>query len=172
MGFKSTDCIGQGINWRTHSFSLLLMYLWQSLQVIILHEYQSLSHKPLDANLRLYNWQKTPDHNKASFMLYGWFDTGNCSSFTKPFAAHRTSYLSQSFRTFIRQSKGHYFTVLLSILSVPWPFDIVLLLQQWFLQFYHIGQVHSISETHFFTTLVQLCSDVWSSQLSVTQAGN
>ena len=35
----------------------------------------------------------------------------------------------------------------------------------------HIGQLHRVL-FFFFTTLVQLCSDVWSSHSSITQAGD
>ena len=49
MGFKSSDCASQDINWTIWCSSLLLMYSRQSLQVnfevIILYEYKSLSHK-------------------------------------------------------------------------------------------------------------------------------
>ena len=33
IGFKSPDCIGQDISWRTCCSSLLLMYHWQNLQI-------------------------------------------------------------------------------------------------------------------------------------------
>ena len=59
------------------------------------------------------------------------------------------------------------------------PFDMVwlsLLVVSW-LQFCNIGQLHGVFSsqwllTHSFTTLVQSCSDVSSSQHSVTQAGD
>ena len=93
------------------------------------------------------------------------------------FAAHWASFLTPKFQTLICQSKGPYSTVLLSSLCAPWPtgafwhcFAI-----SWH-QFCYIGQPHRVFSqwmlTHFFTTLVQLYSDVWSSQPSVTQAAD
>ena len=49
-----------------------------------------------------------PHHNRASSMFYGWCDKEGLVLFHQLFAAHRPSYLSQRFRTLIRQSKGLY----------------------------------------------------------------
>ena len=102
--------------------------------------------------------------------------------FHQLFTAHRPTYLTQRFQTLFRQFKRLYFTTLLSILYVPWPTGAFChcfassTVVSW-QQFCYIGQLHSILLTmdvdiFFFTTLVQLWSDVWSSQLSVTQTGD
>ena len=66
-------------------------------------------------------------HNSASSMLYGWCDTGSCSSFLNSLL-HIDSTLGH-------QSKRLYSTAKLSSLCAPWltHSKIVLLPQQWFL---------------------------------------
>ena len=58
------------------------------------------------ANPRLCNWQKPLHHNGTSSILYCWYDTEGLLLFHQLFAAHRPSYLTERFRTWIRQSKG------------------------------------------------------------------
>ena len=69
-------------------------------------------------------------------MLYDWYDSGDCSSFTNSSPNIDPLYLIQWLRTLIRQSKGFYSTALWSSLWVPrptGPFHIILLSQQWLL---------------------------------------
>ena len=113
---------------------------------------------------------KSPQHhNRAFSMLYSWFDTWGCSSFT----TYRPSYLTQRFWTLIHQSKGLYSTSLLFSLWAYWFTGAIwhcfvsskVVSQQ---QFCHRGQLHKnlllqwILADFFFMTLVQLCSDIWS----------
>ena len=128
------------------------------------------------------NKQKTTSHHdRASSMLYSfYYARGNCS-FTNSLP-YRPSYITERFRTLIRQSKKLYSTALLSSLCAPWPTE-----ASWYClvsstvvswqQFYLTGELQrgfssQWMRTYFFTILVKLCSDVWSSQPSVKQAGD
>ena len=98
------------------------------------------------------------------------------------FTSPRLSYLTERFRTLIRQSKGLYSNALLPSLCASWPIGTF-----WYCfasstavswqQFYPIGQLYRVFSsqwmlTHFFTTFIQLCSNVWCRQPSVMQAGD
>ena len=62
----------------------------------------------------------SPHHSRASSMLYGCCDTGDCELFHQFFDAHRLSYLTHGFRPLIFQPKGLYSTALLSSICAPW----------------------------------------------------
>ena len=96
---------------------------------------------------------------------------------------HRLSYLTPKFRILIHQSKGLYPTALLFSFCALWPngafwywFDSTVVSWQ---QFCHIKLLFCwpalqslliiVNIDTFFSTLVQLFSDVWSSQPSVMQ---
>ena len=70
---------------------------------------------------------------RASSMLYGWSYAGGLQLFHQLFAAHSPSYLTQRFRTLIRQPKVLLCCLVFVRLDPLEPFDIVLLHQQWFL---------------------------------------
>ena len=57
-------------------------------------------------------------HNRAPSMLHDWCDTGLLPTFR---CTQRLTYLTEIFRTLIRQSKGLYSIALLSSLYAPWP---------------------------------------------------
>ena len=138
MGFKSADCAGQDISWKTCCSSLHLMYRAQFtsiLWVIILHEYWSLSHKPRSIT--------EPPLCFTVGVIEG------VSVFHQLFATHRPSYLTERFRTLIRQSKGLYSSAVFFSLCASWPSggfwhcftsSIVVFWQQ----FCHMGQIHSL----------------------------
>ena len=113
-------------------------------------------------------------HNKVSSMFYGWRDTG-CSSFAnspphidppiwpKDFELDSSIHcpIVKSLCTLAHCSLLTLFSFLNSGFSN---------------QFCHIGQLHKVFSSQwilkdFFTTWIQLCSDVWSCQPSNTQAG-
>ena len=104
MRLKSTDCAGQDKLF-LFVFNVPLAEFTSMLWVIILNKYKSLTHKPhsrWDCIMPWYvmiaspiqfvlhldkcpTWQLTkasPRHNRASSMLYGWCNTGGCSSFS------------------------------------------------------------------------------------------
>ena len=91
--------------------------------------------------------------------------------------AHRLSNLTERFLILIRQSKRLHSTALLSSFYAPWPtgafshFFPSSTIVSW-LQFYHVGQLHTVDVDTFFTILVQLFSDASNSQPSITQAGD
>ena len=146
MGFKSANCIGRDIIWKTccsSVFHVRLAEFTSMLWVIILYEYKSLTYKlrfrrnhmilryAVIADLIQFGFHliKMPDfavgnslqhHNRLSSMLYGWFDTEGYSSFTNS-SPYRSSFLTEIFRTLIHQFKGLYSTALLSSPFAPWP---------------------------------------------------
>ena len=92
--------------------------------------------------------------NRASSMLFGWYDTGSCSSFHQSFAAHRPCYLIQRFRTLIHQSKRLYTTALLFSLCAPWPIGVfwhcfasLAVISR--LQFCHISLLHWVFSSQY-----------------------
>ena len=131
------------------------------------------------ANPRLCRWQNASTLKQG--FLYGlrFVRYIGLQLFHQFFAAYIPSYLSQRFRTLIRQSKELYSTVLLSNFCAHWPTGafwhgfVSLIVVSW-QQFCHIGRLHrvfsSVDVDIFFMTLVQLCSDVWRSHPSVMQA--
>ena len=126
-------------------------------------------------NLQHCKWLKPQHNNRASFMV-GLIQEAEALSPT--LTAHRPSYLSKIFQTWIRQSKVLYSTALLSSTCTPWsngaswPDFASSTVLSW-----HKGQFHTVSSQsgcwHIFPLrLVKLWSDVGSSQPSVTQAGD
>lgn len=96
------------------------------------------------------------------------------AALSQHFAVDRPSYLSQRFR----QSKGLYFTTLLSSFCAPWPTGAF----EFFYSGFLIANLPykpasqslflTVDVDLFFSILVQLRNDVWSSQPSIKQAGN
>ena len=107
MGCKSADCAGQDISWKICCSSLLLMYFWQSL-LVCFRSLSCISTNPWATSCSkwdgvmqqfavianqfavhlAFQLARAPPHththihhNRASSMLYGWYDTGGCSSF-------------------------------------------------------------------------------------------
>ena len=121
------------------------------------------------ANTQLCNWQKPSRPQQSLLHALRLVGCRVLQLFHQRFAAYRPSYLSQRFRTLIRQFKGPYFTALLSSDFAHWPtFDIVLRSQfyplcqlhrvfsQWMLTFFHdIGSVvHLVNLTKLSSVFV------------------
>ena len=121
-------------------FSFVLMYQQAEFTSWILHECKSLSfklrskwdHIPVISSMIQFTLhlvqildfaigKSLPRHNRGPCMLYGCCDMGGCKFFYQFFVQHRLSYLTQGFRTLIFQSKGPYYTALLSSLCAPLP---------------------------------------------------
>ena len=129
---------------------------------------------------RLGKWQKNRYPSRTPSIFYTWYDTGGFSSFTN-FSPNIDLHIwDKDFEIWFVNPKE-----LIPLLYCPVfvrfgplePFDIVLLPQQLFLDsnsaIYTTFRVFSPQILiHFFTTLIQLYSDVWCSQPSVTQTGN
>ena len=202
MGFKSTHCTSQDINWGTCSSSLLWIYLRQSLLVC----FWSLPWYKTSTNKLRSRWdnmmlqyvviasliqfvlhlvqisefaigKSPPHHNWASSMLYSRCDTVGYSSFT----THRPSYLTQRFWTLICLSKGLYSIALLSSLCAPWYTEAFWhhfassteVSWQWFCHIYKLHRVYSsLWMMTHFFTILVQSCDVWSSQPSVMQVGD
>ena len=166
-----------------------------------MQEYKSLIHKPRSrwdrvmlqyaviagliqfANTRLCN------NRISSILTVGVIrvgvGVGGLQLFHQFFAAYRPSYLSQSFRTLIRQSKGLYSTALLPSLCAHWPIvvfwhcfasSIVISWQH----FYHIGQLlrvfSSVDVDTFFSVgqwcleLSAFCHESWITLVKLSSA--
>ena len=114
------------------------------------------------------------NHIRSSSIHYGWCDTGGCSSFRlfEPKISYFDSSVQRALfyffivHSFCALAHGSLLTLFcllssgfLTAILRYWPASQCLHL--------HFGYQHI-----FFTTLVQSCSDVWRSQLSVTTAGD
>ena len=119
------------------------------LWVIILHEYKSIIHKPRSKWDRvmlqcaviaglplLFTWCNSPTlqlakaphihHKRVSSMLYGWCNTGTCSSFT-----NSSTHIDRKFSNFHSSVKKTLFHCSVHFGPLE-TFDIVLLPQKWF----------------------------------------
>ena len=140
--------------------SLILIYLWQSLLVCFgslsclstnlwptssipdeIVWCWSMLWKPVQFNL-LFTWWKyptlqlAPHHNRPSPMLYGWCDTGGCSSFTNSLPHIDPPIWPKDFELWFVSPKDFILILycpVFACLGPLGPFDIVLLPQQWFL---------------------------------------
>ena len=119
-----------------------------------------------------------PHHKRAFSMLYGQCDTGVCSSFTNTSQHIESPTWLRDFKLWFVSPKDFislfYCQVFVCLCSLE-PFHILLL----FLDSNSIikasfteSSLYSGCRHIFFTTLVQMGNDVWSSQLSITQAGD
>ena len=110
-------------------------------------------------------------------MLYGWWDIGDCSYFTNSLQHIDVFIRPKYFELWLARPKDF---IPLLYFWMPWPTGTF---WHWFvsttviswLQFWHIGKLHRVFFLQmmlslFFMTLVQLWSDVYSSQPSITQA--
>ena len=196
MGFKSADCAGQDISWRLYCFffvfNILLTKFNKGLgHYLVWEEFLEpqavlqigscdaavgyncrcdlICSSPV-ANLRLFNSRKfnTQYQSLLHTLRLLWYR--GLQLFHQFFDAHRPSYLTQRFQTLIQQSKGLYFTVLLSSLYAPWPTRTI-----WHRfassteasrqKFRHIGQLHRVFPSkrmltysfHDFGSVVQWC---------------
>ena len=172
----------------------LAEFTWM-LWIIIIHEYKSLTHKlhfRWDGKMLQYvvitsliqfalhlvhipNFAISkcpPHHNTASSMLYGRCDTEGCCSFTNSLLHIDTPIWAKDFELdstalfsnlWVLLPTGPFWHCFASLTVVSWQ------------QFCYTGQFHWVFSllwmlTHFFTTLVQLHSEVSNSQPSVMQA--
>ena len=123
---------------------------------------------------------KAPPHdNRASSMLYDWCDKVGCVSFPNSSLYIDHLIWPKDFKHWFISPKDFipilYCPVFVCLGPLE-PFDIVLLPQQWFLDSNSTIEANfTVSSSHsgcwyiFFMILVQLYSDVWSSQPSVIQ---
>ena len=129
-------------------------------------------------NPRLYNRQKSPTHTRASSLLYGWCDTGSYSSFTDSSRHIDPPLWTKDFEFWFIGSKDcsifQSFCALThcSLLSLLCFFNSGFLTA--ILPYRPASQslLFTVNVDTFFTRLVQLCSNVWSSQPLVTQTIN
>ena len=149
--------------------------------VIIMHEYKFLTHKPLPSKLdhvmlqytviaslikfaihlvQIHNFAigKSSQHqNRASSMLYNWYDTMGCSSFPDSSSLLGLPIWLNDFELWLIGPKD-FIPLLFCPVFVPLgqlePFDIVLLPQQCFFwqQFCHIGQLHKVFSSQWLLT--------------------
>ena len=148
------------------TFNVLLAgFIWM-LGVIILHEYnpwpisnvpdvavcfdsQSDSICPSSgSNIRLCNWQELHHLNNRAFMLYGWSNTGDCSSFTSSSLYIDTPIWPKDSNFDLSvQRTLFYFSIVQSLYALT-HWSILTLFcflnsGSW-LQFSHIGHLHSL----------------------------
>ena len=122
MGFKSSDCVGKDISWRTCCTSLLLLYLWQNL-LECFRSSSCMSTNTLQSTLQL-----------------GVIQVG-CNEFTVCFLSKVSTFDSSVQRTLFHCS--------VSSLCALWPTKIFwhsftsLTVVSW-QQFCHIGQLHRV----------------------------
>ena len=121
-------------------------------------------------------------YNRASSMFCGWFDTGSCGSFTNSLPHIDSPIWAKDFELWFVSPKDFilqdYCPVFVCLGSLE-PFDIVLLLHQWFLD-RNSAIYANFSESSpnrgcwhiFFMRFAQLRSDDLSIEPSVTQAGD
>ena len=180
------------------AFNASLAELTSILWIIILHEYKPLTHTPRscwDRVMLQYAMiasliqfaillmqipdfpigKNTPNYKKNYALWLVWYGVAAilptlCHTQTLLFDPKISNFDSSVQRTFFPPLFCPVFVHLGSMepfassTTVSW------------LQFYHIGQLHRVFSqwmlTDFFTTLVQLSSDVWRSQPSFTRAGD
>ena len=179
VGFKSADCTSQDISWRMCYSSLLLMYLRQSLLVCI-GSLSCMSTNPFYPQAVFYrgscdavvccdsliqfalHLMQIPDfrirkssshHNRSSSMLYGWYDTGVCSSFAN-FLLYMDPPISlKDFELWFISPKDFIpllYCLVCLCLGLLTLFCFVFSTVVFWQKFCHIGQLHSLLLTHFF----------------------